>query len=485
MSRNDLFSKRTKIIATLGPASESLDVLRHMFMNGANLIRINASHRPSPETLQDAVSLIREAAQSVNKHIGIMLDLQGPKIRVGKMSGGKIVLQTGQSLVLTTETVEGTPERISVSYQGLPNDVKPMEMLYLDDGKIQLIVREIVGQDIICAILRGGELSNYKGINLPHTKIGLSALTEKDKKDALSGIKADVDFIALSFVSTPEDVLFLRHFLDDHGGQNIQIVSKIERQQALNSIDAILDVTDAVMVARGDLGVEIELPNVPKAQKMIIREANRRIKPVIVATQMLESMIHSRTATRAEVSDVANAIYDCCDAVMLSGETAVGVDPANVIKVMSEICVATDSHMVHIKQTGPLKKHVFHNKTTATSICKAADQIAEENAAKAILAFTSSGNTPLIASKLNPVMPLIAPTDNESVCRRMSLFKGVVPMMMPKSFKSIHRWTDMISQAIQEARHRGYVTKGDTLVVTAGIPIGQSNGINSIRVITA
>jgi pyruvate kinase len=485
MSRQELFSKRTKIIATLGPASESVDVLRNMFLNGANVIRLNASHRPSPETLQSAVDLIRNTAKSVNKHIGIMLDLQGPKIRVGKIAGGKIVLQTGDSLVLTTDVVDGTVDRVSVSYKGLPNDVKPTELLYLDDGKIQLVVREVTGQDITCAILRGGELSNYKGINLPHTKIGMSALTEKDKLDAISGVKAGVDFIALSFVSEPADVLFLRHFLEEHGGHNIQIISKIERHQALNCIEGILDVTDAVMVARGDLGVEIDLPNVPKAQKMIIREANQRIKPVIVATQMLESMILSRTATRAEVSDVANAIYDKCDAIMLSGETAVGIDPANVIKVMAEICEATDSHMIHIKQTGPLKKHIFHTKTTATSICKAADQIAEENNARAIMAFTSSGNTSLIASKLNPIMPIISPTDDEAICRRMSLFKGVIPMMMPKTFKEIHRWTDMISQAVKEARSLGYITKGDALVVTAGIPIGESNGINSIRVITA
>ena len=485
MSRQKLFSQRTKIIATLGPASDSVEVLKNMFLNGANIIRINASHRPSPETLQEAVDLIRTTAKSVHKHIGIMLDLQGPKIRVGKISGDKITLQTGNSIVLTTESIEGTTERISVSYSGLPQDVKPTELLYLDDGKIQLVVREVIGSDVTCAILRGGELSNYKGINLPHTKIGMSALTEKDKSDAISGVKAGVDFIALSFVSDPEDVVFLRHFVESHGGAGIQIISKIERQQALNRIEEIIDVTDAVMVARGDLGVEIELANVPKAQKMIIREANQRIKPVIVATQMLESMIFSRTATRAEVSDVANAIYDRCDAVMLSGETAVGIDPANVIKTMSEICEATDSHMIHIKQTGPLKKHIFHKKTTATSICKAADQIAEENNARAILVFTSSGNTPLIASKLNPIMPIIAPTDDEIICRRMSLFKGVVPMMMPKSFKAIHRWTDMISQAVHEARHLGYISKGDTLVVTAGIPIGESNGINSIRVINA
>lgn len=482
--KNDLAVKKTKIIATLGPASESPTVLKTMILNGVNVVRINASHRPSPETLQAAVTLIRDAAAQTERHVGVMLDLQGPKIRTGKMSGGKVTLLTGDSVVLTTEQIEGTAARIGVSYHGLPNDVKPSEFIYLDDGKLQLVVREIHGQDIVCTVLRGGELSDYKGINLPHTKIGMSALTEKDKQDASAGVKAGVDFIALSFVSNAKDVVFLRHFLDDLGGQSVQIISKIERQQALNHIEEILDVTDAVMVARGDLGVEIELPNVPKAQKRIIREANRRIKPVIVATQMLESMIQSRTATRAEVSDVANAIYDRCDAVMLSGETAVGVDPANVIKVMAEICAATDSHMIQIKQELPLRRNVFYKKNTATSICKAADQIAEENMARVILAFTSSGNTPLIASKLNPAMPIIAPTDDEAVCRRMALFKGVIPMMMPKSFKSIHRWTDMISQAVQQAKSFGYIAKGDTVVVTAGIPIGQSNGINSIRVIT-
>ena len=294
----------------------------------------------------------------------------------------------------------------------------------------------------------------------------------------------DLEYIALSFVSDERDIKSFREYLDSIGGEKIKIIAKVERQQAIDNIIPIIDVADAIMVARGDMGVEIGVEKVPKTQKMIIRESNRRIKPVIVATQMLESMINSNTATRAEVSDVANAIYDGCDAVMLSGETAVGENPENVIHVMKNICEASDKHMVEIKKEDQISKNYFFQKTRATSFCKAADQIAEENRARAIMAFTSSGNTPLIASKLNSVFPIIAPTDDENVFRSMSIFRGVIPMMMPKNFKDIARWTNMIDIAVKKAKSIGWVNKGDTLVVTAGIPLGQSNGINSIRIIT-
>ncbi len=358
-------------------------------------------------------------------------------------------------------------------------------MIFVDDGKIHLRVIDTQNQKVNVEVVQGGAIGNKKGVNLPHTRSKISPLTEKDISDAIAGVAAGIDYIALSFVSQASDVQLLRQLLSKHNGDDIRIIAKIERQQAIQNIGHIADSADAIMVARGDLGVEIELPNVPKAQKLIIHEANQRLKPVIVATQMLESMISSLSATRAEVSDVANAIYDECDAVMLSGETATGIDPVNVVRVMADICTATDRHMMVLKRESTVRPRTFARPSTAVSICAAADRIADENNAAIIMSFTSSGSTPLIASKFNPSAPIIAPTDNDRVCQRMSIYRGVLPMMMPRQFHDITRWTDMIHLAVQEAIHLNLVSRDETIVVTAGIPIGQSNGINSIRVITA
>ncbi len=475
--------RKTKIIATLGPASNNKITLLAMFKAGVDVIRLNASHEAHPDVIKAQVKLIRQAAKAAGKSVGIFLDLQGPKIRTGLFKEKKIELKTGATFVLTSEDILGTAERASVTYAGFAQDVQVGQPLYIDDGKVQLHITAIKGHNVSCVVKRGGTVSNHKGINLPLTRIRMSALTDKDREDVQLAIDNKLDYIALSFVSSASDVEELRSYIGELGSTDIKIISKIERQFAIDHIIPIIEASDAVMVARGDLGVEIGVENVPKTQKMIIRESNRRIKPVIVATQMLESMIQAETATRAEVSDVANAVYDGCDAVMLSGETAMGIDPPNVIKTMTTICLASDRHMMDIKREDTPEKNVFAQHTTATSFCKAADQIAEENHAKIIMAFTSSGNTPLIASKLNPAMPIIAPTDEEAICCRMSLYRGVMPILMPKKFRDIHRWNDMIHLAIKNAKSLGIVDHGDHVVVTAGVPIGQSNGINSIRIV--
>ncbi|MGE4170107.1 MAG: pyruvate kinase [Candidatus Margulisiibacteriota bacterium] len=479
-------SKKTKIIATLGPASNNKKALTDMFKAGVNVIRINASHRGELQGVRDDIALVRKTATDMGVPIAIFMDLQGPKIRVGKFENDKVELKVGQAFELTTDKVLGNDSRASVSYEAFAADVKAGEPLYIDDGRIRLEVLKMQGNSAHCKVVQGGILSNHKGVNLPKTKMTLSALTAKDLEDAAFAVEEKLDYIALSFVSVEEDVLALRKYIDHLGGYAIQIISKIERQQAIDNIISIIDVSDVIMVARGDLGVEIGVENVPKAQKMIIRESNARIKPVIVATQMLESMIQAKTATRAEVSDVANAIYDRCDAVMLSGETAVGIDPANVVTTMANIAQATDEHMTFLKKQGHSHedKHGFIQHSTAVSFCKAADQVAIENNAKAIMAFTSSGNTPLIASKLNPILPVIAPTDEPFVWRRTAMYRGVIPLMLPKKFNDIHRWTDMITLALNEAKNNHLLEKGDVVVVTAGIPIGRSNGINSIRIVT-
>ncbi len=476
--------RKTKIIATLGPASVKPTVLLDMLRSGTDVIRLNASHNSDPAIIKEQVKLIRSCARKLDKTVGIFLDLQGPKIRVGKFKDQKIELKHGQKFVLTTEHILGDEQRASVTYDGFADDVEVGQPLYIDDGKVQLIIDKKKGKDVTCIVDRGGVVSNSKGINLPLTRIKMSALTEKDRKDVILAVENELDYLALSFVSTAEDIDDLRDYLQSLGGTDIKIISKIERQFAVDNILSIIDASDAIMVARGDLGVEIGIANVPKVQKMIIRETNKRLKPVIVATQMLESMIYSEMATRAEVSDVANAIYDRCDAVMLSGETAMGINPPNAIKTMVSICCATDKHMVDIKLDHGKTKSTPVQHNAAVSFCKAADQIAEENGARVIMAFTSSGNTPLIASKLNPAIPIIAPTDSEKICQRMSLYRGVTPMLLTKKYSEIHRWTDMIALSIKNAKQAEIVHPGDRVVVTAGIPIGQSNGINSIRMVT-
>lgn len=483
MNKAQLFAKRTKIIATLGPSSNTPTAVKALIQAGVDVFRINASHCVSPEPIRDMVKLVRDVADKMDRPVGIFLDLQGPKIRIGEFKEEQVKVKTGQMFTITAEKILGDATCVSASYPGFVNDVQVGDPLYINDGKIRMRVDEKEGKTVVCKVLQGGVLSNRKGVNLPITQISLSPVTEKDYADAKVAVEAGVDYIALSFVSNPEDIDLLRHYLDSLGGQNIKIISKIERQLAVDHVIPIIEKSDAVMVARGDLGVEIGVQNVPRIQKLIIRESNRLIKPVIVATQMLESMITSSSATRAEVSDVANAIYDRCDAVMLSGETAVGINPVEVVRTMREICMAADNDMIHQKQEEGVKLSFAHP-SKATSICKAADQIAEENHATAIMAFTSSGNTPLIASKLNSSFPIISPTDDALVCKRMSLYRGVIPLMLPRKFNDIHRWTEMIQVALKQAKVTGLVKAKDVLVVTAGIPIGISNGINSIRVVT-
>ena len=399
MNTNRLQTKKTKILATLGPESANSKTLTAMVENGVDFIRVNASHIMDPDVIKSHIGLVRKTAKKVGKVVGVLLDLQGPKIRLGKFENKEVDLKLNQKFTLTVGNKVGNDSFGTVSYPEFVSDVKVGEIIYIDDGKVQLKIDKKTDSEVLCKVVKAGKISNHKGINLPHTDISMPALTEKDKNDTLLAIKNNFDYVALSFVSHPQDIDLLRDFLDKNGGNEIKIIAKVERQVAIDNIIPIINAADAIMVARGDLGVEIGVEHVPRAQKMIIREANKRIKPVIVATQMLESMIQATTATRAEVSDVANAIYDRCDTVMLSGETAIGVSPPTVVETMADICRASDFHLEELKKEDRPIKHKFVQPTTATSFCKAADQIAEENNAVCIMAFTSSGNTPLIASK--------------------------------------------------------------------------------------
>ncbi len=475
--------KRTKIIATLGPSCMESSKLQKMLMIGTDMVRINASHNEDASNILNLVEKVRSASRIVNKNTGVFLDLQGPKIRLGNFKDNKAQLKKNQLFTLTSRHIIGSSEESHISYENFHKDVQKNDVVYIDDGKIILVVDKIKKRDVICRVIREGLVSNHKGVNLPMTKLSINPFTKKDEEDTYNGIKAGVDYIALSFVSSAKNISNFRTFLNKNQGKNIKIIAKIERQKALDNLNEIISEADVIMVARGDLGVEVGIEKVPQMQKKIIHECNKALKPVIVATQMLESMIYSELATRAEVSDVANAVYDNCDAVMLSGETAVGINPAQVIKIMESICETADVHLDELQDNNSIRMSVLTH-SVATSFCKAASQVAYENQAKAIIAFTSSGNTPLISSKTKIPCPIIAPTDEDYLCRRMSIYKGVIPILLPRKFKDIVRWRDMISLAVKECKNFGYLSKGDIVVITAGIPIGQSNGINSIRIIT-
>ncbi len=477
--------KRTKIIATLGPSTNNKDILKRILQEGVDVIRLNGSHYRAKENVKKDIDLVRETAAELNKHTAIFFDLQGPKIRVGKFEKDGAILETGQMFSIKSDKdIIGTSNFCGLTTPEIIKDLNEGEPIFIDDGNIRLFIESISNGTLNCRVTQGGKVSNHKGVNLPLSKISVSAITEKDKEDIATSIEYGVDFIALSFVSKVEDVNELRKLIEDSNAPNIGIISKIERRTAVENVIEIAEASDVIMVARGDLGVEVGLEKVPEIQKRTIRECNRLTTPVIVATQMLESMVSKPTATRAEVSDIANAIYDRCDSVMLSAETAVGDFPVEVVQSMRRICEASDSHLAELKKSKYSQvKRVFQIKSAATTFCKAADQISEEINANVMIAFTSSGNTALISSKLNPSIPIIAPTDNLNVVRRMALYRGVIPMLMPKKFVDIGSWGAMIQISLEDAKSHNFVQKGDVAIITAGYPLGRPGGTNSIRMI--
>ncbi|MEK9727646.1 MAG: pyruvate kinase [Candidatus Margulisiibacteriota bacterium] len=477
--------KRTKIIATLGPATNNKENLKKILQEGVDVIRLNGSHYRSHENIKRDIDLIRETSQEIGRYTAIFFDLQGPKIRVGTFQKDGAVLETGQPFIIKAdETLIGDENQCGLTTPEIISDLNEGEPVFIDDGNIRLFIESITDGAVHCRVTQGGKISNHKGVNLPLSSISVSAITEKDRQDITHAVNYGVDYIALSFVSNANDVNQLRAILKDQGADDIGIISKIERRSAVENVIEIIEVSDIIMVARGDLGVEVGLEKVPEIQKRTIRECNRLTTPVIVATQMLESMVTKPTATRAEVSDIANAIYDRCDSVMLSAETAVGDFPVEVVQSMRRICEASDKHLAELKKSKYSQvKRVFQIKSAATTFCKAADQISEEINADVMIAFTSSGNTALISSKLNPSIPIIAPTDSLRVVRKMALYRGVIPLLMKKKFTEIQSWGSMIQMALEDAKSSNYVQVGNLAIVTAGYPLGHPGGTNSIRMI--
>ncbi len=453
-------TRRAKIVCTIGPASNSEEMIRELMLAGMDVARLNFSHGEHREHAE-VIQRLRKVAAELGRTICILQDLQGPKIRTGRLKERvPVVLQTGQILAITSGDVPGTADQIATTYRELANDVKPGEHILLSDGRIELVVVEIVKGNVVCRVLNGGVLGEHQGINLPGTNISIPSLTEKDEADLDFGLQQNVDVVAISFVRSAQDVMRARQAIAAHG-REVPLVAKLEKPQAVENLDAILEITDGVMVARGDLGVEVAPEKVPLLQKQIIRRALDFRRPVITATQMLESMIENPRPTRAEASDVANAVFDGTDAVMLSGETAVGKYPREAVEMMSRIVVEAEKD----RAQRLLPQHqVGERLSIAETICEAMAHAARDLDLHAIAVFTDSGTTARMLSKYRPEPRIYAFTPSESVCNRMNLLWGVTPLLCPASL-SVQRMGEF---AEFELRRLQVVEDGDVFGLIAG-----------------
>ncbi|AVX19879.1 pyruvate kinase [Carboxydocella sporoproducens DSM 16521] len=467
--------RRTKIICTIGPASEQVETLVQLIEAGMNVARLNFSHGTHEEHGR-RVEAIRQASAKANRPVAILLDTKGPEIRLGVLKE-KITVNPGDKLILTAEEMEGEGNRIPVTYKGLPEDVREGTSILIDDGLIGLKVERIEGTEIHCVVENGGEISSRKGVNVPGAVINLPALTEKDIADIEFGIKMGMDFIAASFVRKAADVLAIREILEKHSS-DMQIIAKIENHEGVNNIDEILKVADGIMVARGDLGVEIPIDEVPLVQKMIIEKCNRAGKPVITATQMLDSMIRNPRPTRAEATDVANAIFDGTDAIMLSGETAAGKYPVEAVKTMARIAERAERALRYEELT--VRRGIVPERTTTDAISHATVTTAHDLGASAIICATKSGHTAKMVSKYRPQAPVVAITPKMDVIRKLLLVWGVYPLLC-KETKSTD---EMLKVSVETALAAGLIKAGDLVVITAGVPVGVPGTTNLIKVHT-
>lgn len=463
--------RKTKIVATIGPACETEDIITALIEKGMDMARLNFSHA----THQDhgkKIRLIRRISAKMNRPVSILQDLAGPKIRVGNITEPGILLEPGKDFVLTSRQITGNRQGVSVSYLKLPQEVKRGDRLLLADGLMELVVRDTDGQDITCQVITGGMLTSHKGINLPTGTMSAPSLTEKDRKDLLFGLENDVDYIALSFVKTADDIRLVKNLINEKG-KDIPVIAKIEKHEAIENLDAIIAVADGIMVARGDLGVEIPPEEVPLIQKMIIGKANAAGKPVITATQMLRSMTLSPRPTRAEAADVANAVLDGTDALMLSEETATGKYPVEAVDFMNRLAVSAEAGFPYEKFLG-----MTPEKDISESVAQAACILAAHLDAKAIVAHTQSGATARHISRFRPRQPIIALSAQKETIQRLTLFWGCLPILIDQP-----QGTDnMIETAAQTARETGNLSVGDIVVITLGHPIGTIGTTNMLRV---
>lgn len=467
--------RRTKIICTLGPASTNEKTLTEMLRAGMNVARLNFSHGTHEEHRKN-IALFRAVRDRLKLPAAVMLDTKGPEIRLGNVKKDT-VLKSGQDFVFTTRDVVGDENSVSITYKDLPRQLSVGDHLLIDDGRISLTVKESGGEDILCTVIDGGPISTHKGVNVPNVALDMQYLSASDEADLLFGIEEKVDFVSASFVRSKDDVIAMRKFLDYNGGHDIKIIAKIENIQGIRNFDEILHYSDGIMVARGDMGVEVEYEKLPGLQKRFIRKCYSAGKMVICATQMLESMIHSTTPTRAEITDVANAVFDGTSAVMLSGETAMGDHPALVVKVMATIAEQAELDAIELGAYRGLIHENDENDTT-NALCDAACTTARDLSAKAIIAVTKTGHTARRVSKYRPSQFIIAATPEEKTFHQLSLSWGVFPVLS----RSQDNTDSLFRHAIDCAKQIDLVTPGDCVVITAGVPLNTAGSTNIIKV---
>ncbi|TQJ01205.1 pyruvate kinase [Amycolatopsis cihanbeyliensis] len=464
-------SRRAKIVCTLGPATATAEKVRALVDAGMDVARMNFSHGSHRDHKQ-VYDMVRNAAAETGKAVGILADLQGPKIRLGTFAGGPVEWRTGDVVRITVEDVDGTHDRVSTTYKGLAEDAKPGDRLLVDDGKVAMVVQDVEGPDVVCEVTEGGQVSNNKGVSLPGMDVSVPALSEKDIEDLEFALGLGVDFVAMSFVRSPADIDQAHQVMDRLGRKRLPIIAKLEKPEAVHNLEAIVLAFDGVMVARGDLGVELPLEQVPLVQKRAIQIARENAKPVIVATQMLDSMINNSRPTRAETSDVANAVLDGADAVMLSGETSVGRYPIETVETMSRIVEAVERDSPAV----PPLSHVPRTKRGVISY--AARDIGERLNAKALVAFTQSGDTVRRLARLHTRLPLLAFTPEESVRSQLALTWGTATRIVP----AVDSTDQMVRQVDHAMLEMGRHQEGDLVVIVAGSPPGTVGSTNLIRV---
>ena len=467
--------RKTKIICTIGPASQSEEKLRELMLAGMNVARVNFSHGDHEEQ-HGKYDRMRKVSKELNLPIAALLDTKGPEIRLRDFEGGKVMLEAGQKFTLTTKEIMGTNEIASITYKELIHDISAGTTILIDDGLIEMTVEEITDTDIICNVVNGGPVSNHKGVNVPGAELSMPYISESDKNDILFGVELGFDIIAASFVRNKEDVLEVRKILDERNSK-MMIISKIENTQGIKNLDEIIEVSDGIMVARGDMGVEVPLEEVPVLQKQIIKKAVAKGKQVITATQMLESMMHNPRPTRAETTDIANAIYDGTTAIMLSGESAQGQYPVEAVQTMARIAERTEED---IDFAGRLKKReVPGDGNITTAISHATCTLAADLDVKAIICVTMSGFTASMISRFKPSCPIIGCTVKRLVWRQLNLQWGVMPLLIQEENTA----EDLFHAAIDAAVDAGYIVKGDKVIITAGMPLGISGKTNQLRVV--
>lgn len=467
--------RKTKIICTLGPASESEERLRELMLAGMNVARFNFSHE-THENHKKKFERVVKVSSELGMHVATLLDTKGPEIRLKDLEGGKAELERGQKFILTTEEILGNNERVSITYKDLKNDISVGTTILIDDGLIEMVVDEIEETDIICTVINGGPVSNHKGVNVPGAVLSMPYISDADRSDILFGCDMGFDFIAASFVRCKEDVLEIRKILDEHNS-HMKIIAKIENMQGIRNLKDILSVSDGIMVARGDMGVEIPMEEVPVVQKQMIKMAEAQGKHVITATQMLESMIKNPRPTRAETTDIANAIYDGTTAIMLSGESAAGLYPVEAVRTMAKIAERTEQDIDYKERMRKRENEDGFDVTTAISHATCTTAI--DLKAAAIITVTISGFTAGMIARYKPYCPIIACSVSPRVCRQLALSWGVTPMWIARESTT----DDLFEVAVQAAEKAGYIKKGDTVVLTAGVPLGVAGNTNMLRVV--